>query len=299
MHVQGLFVSITIGLSPGFGTHRLRCLISTHLLFHSLCFFELFSYRCLKHIHSAYYAHCTISICPHQDIPLRLCRVSTSFAPLLFQLYNLIHLLRYRDWESPPRAPLRDEFTGAIIHIPEDPNKKTPERLEVFDFTENVQDLTAFVSKIEAKGGDDTCEDVTWLFFFIFSWICCDILHIISSQVLGGLEAAMEELSWESGNRVLLHILGLSSLVFSFIFSSHVSRLSDAPPHGRRFHTLPVGEHTFNDDYPNGHKDDPNPDELIRSIGEDGIHYTIVRVMRPNREHILDKMIDGLRAFTP
>ncbi|KAF0504363.1 kinase-like protein [Gigaspora margarita] len=81
------------------------------------------------------------------------------------------------------------------------------DRLQNFDFTNSLEKFKTYIAKkVTAKGGSDTPEDI-----------------------LGGLNAAITEMSWSNTTRVLVHI-------------------GDAPPHGRRFTNL-------DDDYPDG---DPN-----------------------------------------
>ena len=79
-------------------------------------------------------------------------------------------------------------------------------RLEVFDFTENVEDLKEKIKTVVAKGGDDDCEDV---YSRKFENDCVYSLPSSILQVLGGLSTAADALAWSSGNRVMLHILGL------------------------------------------------------------------------------------------
>ncbi|KAF0561985.1 kinase-like protein [Gigaspora margarita] len=81
------------------------------------------------------------------------------------------------------------------------------DRLQVFDFTNSLKKFKTYITnKVMAEGGDDTPEDV-----------------------LGGLNAAITEMTWSNATRILIHI-------------------GDAPPHGCRFTNL-------YDKYPNG---DPN-----------------------------------------
>ncbi|KAF0541043.1 kinase-like protein [Gigaspora margarita] len=81
------------------------------------------------------------------------------------------------------------------------------DRLQILNFTNSLEKFKIYITnKVMAKGGGDVAEDV-----------------------LGGLNAAITEMTWSNPTRILIHI-------------------GDAPPHGRRFTK-------FNDDYPNG---DPN-----------------------------------------
>ncbi|KAF0513376.1 kinase-like protein [Gigaspora margarita] len=80
-------------------------------------------------------------------------------------------------------------------------------RLQIFDFTNSLEKFKAYITnKVTTIGNFDIPEDV-----------------------LGGLNAAITEMTWSNATRVLIHI-------------------GDAPPHGRRFTNL-------RDDYPDG---DPN-----------------------------------------
>ncbi|CAG8626675.1 23385_t:CDS:2, partial [Racocetra persica] len=81
------------------------------------------------------------------------------------------------------------------------------DRLQNFDFTSSLEKFKTYITnKVVAIGNNDDPEDV-----------------------LGGLNAAITEMTWCNTTRVLIHI-------------------GDAPPHGRRFTNL-------DDEYPNG---DPN-----------------------------------------
>ncbi|CAG8443822.1 4823_t:CDS:1, partial [Cetraspora pellucida] len=81
------------------------------------------------------------------------------------------------------------------------------DRLQIFDFTNSLGKFKTYITnEVKAIGGKDTPEDV-----------------------LGGLNAAITEMTWSNTTRVIIHI-------------------GDAPPHGRRFTKL-------SDDYPDG---DPN-----------------------------------------
>src|SRR6266511_4185723 len=79
-------------------------------------------------------------------------------------------------------------------------------RLKIFDFTNLYEKFRINLATVEAIGGGDGPEDV-----------------------LGGLNAAITQMNWQNGTRVLFHI-------------------GDYPPHGRRFSNLV-------DKYPKG---DPN-----------------------------------------
>ncbi|CAG8584474.1 10173_t:CDS:2, partial [Cetraspora pellucida] len=81
------------------------------------------------------------------------------------------------------------------------------DRLQIFDFTNSLEKFKTYLTnKVIATGGGDMPEDV-----------------------LGGLNAAITEMTWSNATRVIIHI-------------------GDAPPHGRRFNNL-------RDNYPDG---DPN-----------------------------------------
>ncbi|CAG8716419.1 11816_t:CDS:1, partial [Cetraspora pellucida] len=81
------------------------------------------------------------------------------------------------------------------------------DRLQIFDFTNSLEKFKTYITtKVETIHNNDDPEDV-----------------------LGGLNAAITEMTWSNATRVLIHI-------------------GDAPPHGLRFSNL-------KDDYPDG---DPN-----------------------------------------
>ncbi|CAG8738494.1 6077_t:CDS:1, partial [Dentiscutata heterogama] len=70
-------------------------------------------------------------------------------------------------------------------------------RLQIFDFTNSLEKFKKYITtKVVAAGGCDEPEDV-----------------------LGGLDAAITQMTWSNATRVLIHI-------------------GDAPPHGRRFTDL-------------------------------------------------------------
>ncbi|CAG8750835.1 5667_t:CDS:2, partial [Funneliformis mosseae] len=79
-------------------------------------------------------------------------------------------------------------------------------RLQIFPFTESYVQFENDLSGVSALGGGDTPEDV-----------------------LGGLNVAVNQMSWRNEARIIFHI-------------------GDCPPHGRRYKNI-------DDDYPNG---DPN-----------------------------------------
>src|SRR5437588_12785911 len=81
------------------------------------------------------------------------------------------------------------------------------DHLEVFDFTNNYEEFTKYLRGVSPISNGDLPEDV-----------------------LGGLNAAITQMNWQNGTRVLFHI-------------------GDYPPHGRRFSNI------LGDSYPNG---DPN-----------------------------------------
>ncbi|CAG8463713.1 6459_t:CDS:1, partial [Racocetra persica] len=81
------------------------------------------------------------------------------------------------------------------------------DRLQIFDFTNSLEKFQTYITnKVKTIVNNDKPEDV-----------------------LGGLDAAITQMTWSNATRVLIHI-------------------GDAPPHGRRFTNL-------YDEYPNG---DPN-----------------------------------------
>ncbi|CAG8466429.1 4549_t:CDS:2 [Diversispora eburnea] len=79
-------------------------------------------------------------------------------------------------------------------------------RLQIFDFTNSYEEFRTNLASVPANGGGDGPEDV-----------------------LGGLYAAINQMSWNDGTKILFHI-------------------GDYPPHGKRFTTM-------QDEYPGG---DPN-----------------------------------------
>ncbi|KAF0373853.1 kinase-like protein [Gigaspora margarita] len=85
------------------------------------------------------------------------------------------------------------------------------DRLQIFDFTNSLEKFKTYITnKVTAIHNDDTAEDV-----------------------LGGLNAAITEMTWSNATRILIHI-------------------GDAPPHGRRFHTHSYLDNYYPDGDPNG-----------------------------------------------
>src|SRR4051812_32865034 len=100
-----------------------------------------------------------------------------------------------------PEIKLRVGFCGYRDHC------DNTYRLQIFDFTNSCEEFRNYISaNVSATGGGDSPEDV-----------------------LGGLDASINKMTWRNATRVLLHV-------------------GDCPPHGNRFNNL-------DDDYPDG---DPN-----------------------------------------
>ncbi|KAF0522601.1 kinase-like protein [Gigaspora margarita] len=86
------------------------------------------------------------------------------------------------------------------------------DRLQTFDFTNSLEKFKTYITdKVKAISNNDTTEDV-----------------------LGGLNAAITEMTWSNATRVLIHI-------------------GDAPPHGRRFDRFADSRlYHYYDNYPDG-----------------------------------------------
>ncbi|RHZ48991.1 hypothetical protein Glove_535g4 [Diversispora epigaea] len=97
-------------------------------------------------------------------------------------------------------------------------------RLQVFDFTDSCETFRENLTNVPATGGGDGPEDV-----------------------LGGLNAAVTQMTWRDGTRVLLHI-------------------GDYPPHGRRFTSMA-------DDYPAGDPNGLTAEGVLEKMKSENILY--------------------------
>ncbi|CAG8638746.1 31736_t:CDS:1, partial [Racocetra persica] len=105
------------------------------------------------------------------------------------------------------------------------------DRLQIFDFTNSLKKFESYITnKVMAKGGGDTPEDV-----------------------LGGLDAAINMMTWSNATRILIHI-------------------GDAPPHGRRF---TEGTNILNkhDSYPNGDPYGLTAESVLKEMQSKNILY--------------------------
>ncbi|KAF0488044.1 kinase-like protein [Gigaspora margarita] len=93
------------------------------------------------------------------------------------------------------------------------------DRLQILDFTDSLEKFKTYITnKVTAISNNDIAEDV-----------------------LGGLNAAITEMTWSNANRVLIHI-------------------GDAPPHGRRFNT------NLTDNYPDGDPNDLTAESVLKKM---------------------------------
>ncbi|GET01980.1 kinase-like domain-containing protein [Rhizophagus clarus] len=123
-----------------------------------------------------------------------------------------------------PAITIRIAFCGYRDHC------DGPDRLQIFDFINSCDEFKNNLSNVPATGGGgDGPEDV-----------------------LGGLNAAITELSWRNHIRVLLHI-------------------GDFPPHGRRFDNE-------EDDYPDGDPNGLTAEQVLDEMRSAGIHYFFGRI---------------------
>ena len=118
-----------------------------------------------------------------------------------------------------PTIKIRVGFCGYRDHC------DGPDRLQIFNFTDSCETFSNYVSaNVPAKGGGDSPEDV-----------------------LGGLNAAVSQMTWRNAIRVLLHV-------------------GDFPPHGRRFHNL-------DDDYPDGDPYGLTAESVLNNLRSKNIRY--------------------------
>ncbi|KAF0496959.1 kinase-like protein [Gigaspora margarita] len=97
-------------------------------------------------------------------------------------------------------------------------------RIQIIDFTNSYEKFRKSLTKVPATGGGDPPEDV-----------------------LGGLNAAITQLSWHEGTRVLLHV-------------------GDYPPHGLRFSSM-------QDNYPNGDPYGLTAESVLEKMRSERILY--------------------------
>ncbi|CAG8623416.1 8931_t:CDS:1, partial [Paraglomus brasilianum] len=131
-----------------------------------------------------------------------------------------------------PRIQARVGFCGYRDHFDED------NRLQIFDFTDSYEKFSKDLACVRTLSGNDIPEDV-----------------------LGGLNAAIERMSWRNGTRILLHI-------------------GDAPPHGRRFTDK-------KDEYPDGDPHGLTAESVLNKMQEKNIIYFFGKI-----KYYTDKMIE-------
>jgi hypothetical protein len=137
-----------------------------------------------------------------------------------------------------PTVRIRVGFCGYRDHC------DGSDRLQIFDFTNSCNEFRNYIAaNVKATGGGDTPEDV-----------------------LGGLNAAINRMSWRNTTRVLFHIC-------------------DAPPHGRRFYNVSMG-----DDYPSGDPNGLTAEGVLGNLRSANILYFFGKI-----NHLTDKMIDVFR----
>jgi hypothetical protein len=138
-----------------------------------------------------------------------------------------------------PAVRIRVGFCGYRDHC------DGSDRLQIFDFTNSCNEFRNYIAaNVEAEGGGDTPEDV-----------------------LGGLDAAINRMTWRNNTRVLFHIC-------------------DAPPHGRRFYT------TMDDDYPNGDPNGLTVKGVLGNMRSANIHYFFGKI-----DYFTDKMVDVFHSI--
>jgi len=117
------------------------------------------------------------------------------------------------------------------------------DRLIVSDFTDSYAMFKAYVATVSAEGGDDAPEDV-----------------------LGGLDAAVRQMNWRHGTRILLHI-------------------GDCPPHGRRYSSL-------EDSYPGGDPYGLTAESVLKHMEPENILYFFGKITR-----LTNQMVEIFRSI--
>ncbi|CAG8439636.1 11458_t:CDS:1 [Funneliformis mosseae] len=135
-----------------------------------------------------------------------------------------------------PSIKIRVGFCGYRDHCDGD------DKLQIFDFTNSYDQFRNNISeKVSAKGGGDGPEDV-----------------------LGGLDAAITQMSWLHTTRVIFHI-------------------GDCPPHGRQFTTM-------YDSYPEGDPNGLTAESVLEKMQSSNILYFFGKIT-----HHTDKMLSIFR----
>ncbi|CAG8449012.1 17402_t:CDS:2 [Acaulospora morrowiae] len=117
-------------------------------------------------------------------------------------------------------------------------------RLHIFKFGDSYEEFKKELSKVPATGGGDGPEDV-----------------------LGGLDAAISQMNWNNGTRVLFHI-------------------GDYPPHGRRFTDM------HDDEYPDGDPNGLTAESVLEKMKLERILYFFGKIT-----NYTDKMIEVFRGI--
>jgi hypothetical protein len=116
-------------------------------------------------------------------------------------------------------------------------------RLQIFDFTNSCNEFRNYIAaNVEAISGDSP------------------------KDVLGGLNAAVNRMSWRNTTRVLFHIC-------------------DHPPHGRRFSNL-------EDDYPAGDPNGLTAEGVLKDMQSANISYILGKITSN-----ADKMVNVFRSI--
>ncbi|CAG8604499.1 10211_t:CDS:1 [Paraglomus occultum] len=136
-----------------------------------------------------------------------------------------------------PRIQPRVGFCGYRDHF--DPQN----RLQIFSFTNSYEEFSRDLANVRTLSGKDIPEDV-----------------------LGGLDAAVEQMAWGCGTRILFHI-------------------GDAPPHGRRFTEE-------QDKYPDGDPHGLTAESVLNRMQEKNIIYFFGKVTS-----CTDKMIEVFNSI--
>ncbi|KAF0547883.1 kinase-like protein [Gigaspora margarita] len=116
-------------------------------------------------------------------------------------------------------------------------------RLQIFNFTSSCEEFRTNLTTVKATGGGDGPEDV-----------------------LGGLNAAITNMEWGDGTKVLFHI-------------------GDYPPHGRRFTTM-------EDSYPDGDPNGLTAENVLREMQSKNIFYAFGKITKHT-----DTMIEVFRSI--
>ncbi|PKY57765.1 hypothetical protein RhiirA4_510763 [Rhizophagus irregularis] len=140
-----------------------------------------------------------------------------------------------------PSIKLQIGFCGYRYH-----NNKPHDRLQVFNFTDKYIKFTKYMHEVSPGVYSQYSDE--------------------PEDVLGGLNAAITQMNWQSSTRILLHI-------------------GDFPPHGRHFTTL-------KDNYPDGDPNGLTAENVLEKMQSKNILYFFGKIA-----NYTDKMLEIFRSI--